>query len=626
MNSPFAQVPVRPLPERLAIALVAAAVVLAPLALGCSSAETRFGLETALGVAVSLWLYARPSHSRLPWVPLCVFAALLIQQIPIPDRILVNIAPVSAGAWKIADADNPSNWGTISVHPAASLAATSRILLLAATLAMIVDLGRYRSHRFTLLAALAASAIVIVGLGLWFGSARQTQVMLGIFDISGPFHKAQDPTLLTEQTAGLGWPEELKVDDRRYILENRGVGDGFGSFRYSNHFAGAIVLTLPIAFALWLWASATRLPLWFRCGIAVATLGLGIWAVGGMAQSRAGVASLLMSAFLLLFLALSATLARRIAGYVTLAYAGLIFAVLVVMLGAWHWIVPILSPEWQKRISFLLSDGRALAAQVAVRIFRASPWLGTGLHSFEQIFPRFDASVTRLYFAHNDYAQILAETGLVGVVALGTLAVILFLRLRRFSSGAKEGYRLLNSGPWAALAGIAVHSAFDWQMYLPANSFLCCVVLGLCLGSAPSRSPPSLEGGRSWRATVPRFMLACAVLLSYSIATRDFISEATRRRLGEAMIADRRDTSSPAAPAVEARLLERIAEAEAITAIDPGNASLAVTLSQGYLRLAGRQGDQAAKTTALQKSDFWGRKARSLNATCPGIPEQVGKP
>ena len=626
MATHSAPAPLRPVSERLAIGIIAAAVVVAPLALGCSSAETRFGLETALGAAVALWLYARPSLTRLPWVPLCVFAALLIQQIPLPDRILVNMAPVSAGAWKLAHADNPSTWGTISVHPAASLAATSRILLLTTTLAMIVDLGRYRSHRFTLLAGLAASAIVIVGLGLWFGSARQTQVMLGIFDISGPFHKAQDPTLLTEQTAGLGWPEELKVDDRRYILENRGVGDGFGSFRYSNHFAGATVLTLPIAIAFWLWVSATRLPLWLRGGIAVALFGLGLWAVGGMAQSRAGVASLLMSAFLFLFLALSAPWARRTAGYVTLAYAGLIVAVLVVMLGAWHWIVPILSPEWQKRISFLLSDGRALAAQVAVRMFRASPWLGTGLTSFEQIFPRFDSGQTRLYFAHNDYAQILAETGLVGAVALASLALILWQRLRRFSAGAKEGYRLLNAGPWAALAGIATHSAFDWNMYLPANVFLCCVVIGLCLSSVPSQSRPQPDIRRTWQSHASRLALTAAVLFSCAIETRNLISEAARKRLGEAMIADRRDAANTAERPVEQQLKETIADAESIAAIDFGNASLALALSQGHLRLAGRQVEQAAKNHSLQQSEIWGRKARSLNATCPGIPEKIAGP
>jgi hypothetical protein len=625
MVMPSAPTAVRPLPERLAIAIVTVALVVAPLALGCSSAQTRFALETALGAAVALWLYARPARTRLRWAPLCVCAALLIQQIPLPDRILVNVAPVSAGAWKLAHAANPSSWGTISVHPTASLAATSRILLLTVTLAMIVDLGRYRSHRLILLVGLAVSAVSIVGVGLWFGSARQTRVLLGMFDISGPFHKAQDPTLLTEQTAGLGWPEELKVEDRRYILENRGIGDGFGSFRYSNHFAGATVLTVPIAVALWLWVTATRLPFWFRSSIAGMLFGLGLWAVGGMAQSRAGAASLLTSAFVFLFLILSLPWLRRVAGYVALAYFSLIVAILIVMLGAWQWIVPILSPAWQNRFSFLLSDGRALAAQVALRMFRASPWLGTGLTSFEQIFPRFDSGHTRLYFAHNDYAQILAETGLVGVVAIVILAVSLWRRFQRFSAGAKEGYRLLNSGPWAALAGIAVHSAFDWDMYLPANAFLCCVVLGLCLGSVPSRSLPLREGGLSWVDYASRLLLAGAVAVSYAIVTRDFISEATRRRLGEAMIADRRDTSTVAAPAVEAQLLEAIADGESISAIDPGNASLAVALSQGYLRLAGRQFEQAAKKRFLQQSDFWGRKARSLNATCPGIPEPISR-
>ena len=91
------------------------------------------------------------------------------------------------------------------------------------------------------------------------------------------------------------------------------------------------------------------------------------------------------------------------------------------------------------------------------------------------------------------------------------------------------------------------------------------------------------------------------------------------------MVVDRRDTSTSAASAVETQLLETITDAESIAAIDPGNASLAVTLSQGYLRLAGRQVDRAAKNRSLQQSDAWGRKARSLNATCAGIPVPVGK-
>ena len=612
-----------PISNRLATAIVAATVVLAPLALGCSSAEARFGLETAIGVAVCLWLYARPSHSRLPWVPLCVFAALLIQQIPIPDRILVNVAPVSAGAWKIADADNPSNWGTISVHPAASLAATSRILLLAATLAMIVDLGRYRSHRFTLLAGLAASAIVIVGLGLCFGSARQTQLMLGVFDISGPSHKTQDPTLLTEQTAGLGWPEELKVDDRRYILENRGVGDGFGSYRYSNHFAGGTILTLPVAIALWLSGTRKRLHAAVRWGIAAGMFGGALWVVAVMAQSRAGAGGLCSAALTLVYLNTASRPWKVFMGLITTAYAMLIGGLLAFMLGAWHWILPVLTPEWQKVMLQFLSDGRAVAAQVSLRMFRASPWLGTGLTSFEQMFPRFHSSHTRLYFAHNDYMQILAETGLVGGVAIAALAVLATRRFRRFDKDAGAEYRELNSGCWAALAGITIHSAFDWNLYLPANACLWCVILGLCISSAPAwQGTRPARAPWPWAGAVSRLLLLAAMLGAFGVLARDYLSERAKRNLGQTLIAVRLDKEA-GQQLLRDRLAQAIAATRKAADRDPANATLAVLLSQAYLRLATLVTDAAAKEQSLNESDDWGRRARRLNPTCPGIPETV---
>lgn len=623
MNS--TPVPPRPLAERAAVAIVAVAVVAGPLALGCSSAAARFGLETSCIAAVLLWLCCKPSRPRLFWAPVFTFAALLVQNAPLPDRLLVNLAPVSAGAWKIANETSPSAWGCISINPACSFASACRVLLLAAVLASVIDLGRYRSHRFVLFAALATSASLIVGLGLCFGSARQSRVLLGIYDLSGPVTKTENPLLLTEQTNGLGWPEEQTVENRRFVVENRGIGDGFGCYRYSNHFAGGTVLTLPIAVALWLWASQKHLSLTRRSAMAGVMLGIGLFVVGGMAQSRAGTAALVFSAMIFLSIAFTAPWARLAMGWVAAVYAGVIVAGLAVMLGAWHWLLPMLTADWQKRIDFLLSDGRALAAQIAVRMFRASPWLGTGLTSFEQIFPRFHSGHTRLYFAHNDYAQILAETGLVGALILGVVVIVVGMRFRRFLAGATGGYRLLNAGPWAALAGIVVHSAFDWNMYLPANAFLCAVVLALCISSVPSASPPgSLSPYRRWMAVTGRWLLLAIVVGAYAVVSRDLVSEISRKNLGEAMIADRLETRSPPRPEVVERLADAIAAAESVAAVDPRNASLAVALSQAHLRLAARQTDPEPKQRSLRESVAWGARARSLNATCRGIPEEGG--
>jgi len=617
--------PVRPGPERLAIAIVTAAVVVAPLALGCSSADTRVGLETTLVTAIALWLGARPSLLTLPMVPLCVFAALMIQQIPLPDSTLVRVAPVSAGAWKLALDGDPTGWGRISVTPASSLVGSCRVLLLALTLAIVIDLGQYKSNRRILLAGLTISAMCLIALGAWFGSAQQTRLLLGMINLSGPIEKSMNPLLLTEQSSGLGWPELQTLENRRFTVENRSIGDGFGSYRYSNHFAGGTILTLPVAVALWLWGTRNKLPATVRWGVATGMFGAALWVVGAMAQSRAGAGALCLAALTLAYLNTASRPWKILMGVATTGYAMLIGSLLTFMLGAWYWILPVLPPESQKVMSHLLSDGRAVAAQVSLRMFRASPWLGTGLTSFEQIFPRFHSGHTRLYFAHNDYMQVLAETGLVGGVALSALAVLVARRFRRFDKGATAEYRQLNSGCWAALAGITIHSAFDWNLYLPANQFLWCVVLGLCISSAPAgrgtrqNPPPSPYAG-----IISRLLLMVAVLGAFGLLVRDYLSERAKRELGQTLITVRVDKEADRL-LLNDQLVQAIAAASKAADRDPTNASLAVLLSQAHLRHATLTADEGAKQQALNDSDAWGKRARRLNPTCPGIPEASPK-
>ena len=64
-----------------------------------------------------------------------------------------------------------------------------------------------------------------------------------------------------------------------------------------------------------------------------------------------------------------------------------------------------------------MADSRAVAAHAALRMFAASPLLGIGLSCFGVFVPRFVPGDLLLYYAHNDYAQLLAETGLAGLAA-----------------------------------------------------------------------------------------------------------------------------------------------------------------------------------------------------------------
>jgi O-antigen ligase len=625
MNPPLASAPVRPISERLAVAIVAATTIAAPLALGCSSAETRFGLETTLVIAIALWIGNRRSLLTLPLMPFCIFAALMIQQIPLPENTLVSVAPVSAGAWKLALAGDPGGSGCISVNPASSLAGAFRVLLLASTLALVVDLGQYKSNRRILLIGLTISAFCVGALGAWFGSAQKTRLLLGMIDLSGPIEKSMNPLLLTEQSAGMGWPALQTLENMRFSEENRSIGDGFGSYRYSNHFAGGTLLTLPIAVSLWLWVTRRRLSAVVRWGVAGVMFGGALWVVGAMAQSRAGVGALGLAALTLVYLNISSRPGKIFIGVTTVGYVLSIGGLLAFMLGAWHWILPVLAPASQNVMSHFLSDGRSLAAQVALRMFRASPWLGTGLNTFEQIFPRFHSGHTRLYFAHNDYLQVLAETGLVGGMALAALAVLSIRRFRRFDKDAAGEYRQLNSGCWAALAGIVIHSAFDWNLYLPANAFLWCVVLGLCISSAPpGRRTRQVPPRWPHAGTLSRFLLLLTVLGAFAGLARDCLSERARRTLGQTVITVRVDKEA-GQQLLQDQLARAIAATMKAADRDPANATLAVLLSQAHLRLASLTTDEAAQHQALRGSNDWARRARRLNPTCPGIPEETSK-
>jgi O-antigen ligase len=97
---------------------------------------------------------------------------------------------------------------------------------------------------------------------------------------------------------------------------------------------------------------------------------------------------------------------------------------------------------------------RLAPARDSLRIFRDHPWLGAGLGSFETVFPRYQSFPSDFTWdhAHNDYAEALAETGIVGG-ALILFSLGLFFRLafkevlsRQFSVGS-PAFRTSDFGP-----------------------------------------------------------------------------------------------------------------------------------------------------------------------------------
>lgn len=612
------------IPETAAVWLLSGCVVIAPLLLGCSGIWTRFLLEASLAIATLAWVCSGQRTKWLTLMPTAMLALALLQTLPLPEGLLVRIAPVSAGAWKLAQGGGSPTWNSISVDPGASTTAAYRLFLACCTVAVGIDVGRRQTYRKRLLWAVAFSGGVMIAAGACFGTAKNNR-MLGFINLAGPLTPETNPTILPVQTSGVGVRKTVTIGSLQYEVDEGYVGDGFGTYIYSNHFGGGVNLTFPAILALWLALTQKRLPGWVRWSSAAILWVVVTWLVGGVAHSRAGAGSLLLGGLALgavaaetraiswpatgLFAAYTATLAL-IAGLAVFA-----------LFGPGTGVLDLLPGSWKIMIMHALADARIVAAQVALRMAAASPLLGTGLETYETVFPRFHTGHYTMFFAHNDYAQFLAETGIAGA-ALGIGAGIEFAkRCARFCAQAKGGYRILNAGPWAALAGIGLHSALDWNLHLPANAFLACMVAALCASSVPATPWRFTQALLAWTpAWLIRTLLIMACSGSAVLLARDAASESVQRRVREAIVTDRLESQKREHGTAESALAAAVTAAERMAIWDSRNARLFLLLGQANLHFATYASPGAEQNARVGRAEIWFLKARQAAASARGLP------
>jgi len=175
----------RPLDVVIAVILGVAAIV-SPLVLGASHAVARFALEAALACVIVLWACDRRRRVADLLLPLGICGFVCLQLMPLPDSLLVWIAPISGGAWKIAQQGIPGAWGRISIDPGATAAGMRRLLLGVGSFLVVRDIAANPGIRRGLAAALAVSGVLIWALGLVFPRDTQDELLLGFIDIAGP--------------------------------------------------------------------------------------------------------------------------------------------------------------------------------------------------------------------------------------------------------------------------------------------------------------------------------------------------------------------------------------------------------------------------------------------------------
>jgi hypothetical protein len=134
----------------------------------------------------------------------------------------------------------------------------------------------------------------------------------------------------------------------------------------------------------------------------------------------------------------------------------------------------------------LASPDRTGALHAALRLVAQQPLTGTGPGQADLRW-KGHGHGTQLYtYVHNEYLQIAAELGLVGLVLLAILLVAIARRLWRARPTGRASATW--AGVVAAAAAFAVHSGFDFVWHLPAIVLTVTLLVGAVL-PAPDTAP-----------------------------------------------------------------------------------------------------------------------------------------
>lgn len=439
-------------------------------------------------------------------IPALLFALVVgAQTVPIPQRWLAAISPMTMDIVKNSFPQEEGS-GPLTVRrledwllhrPAASASASgsgpTRVSGSAASLLPDAPLlgGARPRARISLSPAatrrqlgifLGYLAVFLVGINQWRDRRHASRIIVTLAVLGG-------------LVSLFGILQKLTWNGKIYWLRPPSQGGTpFGPFVNQNHFAGYLEMLLPVTVGLMatlavrarqgadptvrlLDRGETFIPRLILLAAAGLSAGLAIL----ICRSRGALLSILLAAGLFLLISGSGR-GRWKTLLGGLLCAGLA-AGLIWRIGggeAWSRYASLVDPAAEPSFAFRLDTARRTLA-----LARDFPFMGVGLGAFPVIYPLYapGGRVNRTGAAHNDLAQLAAETGAVGtVLALAGLALFLKRFLLPGLRRAGSAHRHTIHGLAVGFLAMLIHSLFDFNLQIYSNGLLF-VVLGALLAS-----------------------------------------------------------------------------------------------------------------------------------------------
>lgn len=311
-----------------------------------------------------------------------------------------------------------------------------------------------------------------------------------------------------------------------FVLAHLSPGLGYGQFINQNHFALLMEMALGLLLGVVVGGGARRerLPLWLAAAVPV-------WAALVLTYSRGAVLSMCVMLTLLLLNCRRVreprpqpSTGRAAAGRALLGACALAFAFVgAAWLGGGALLGRMEAIPAEVRAEG--AEGRAGVRRVEVwgatlRLWKEDATLGTGLGAYPTAITRTHDASGRWTpeAAHNDYLELLAGAGLPGLICGAWFVFVLAAGARRRLFDGDPFCRAACYGSLLGLAGVAVHSLFDYGLHITANA---CVFAALTVAAtaeteearAVARKPERLPNNTPSRRRGLQALTACVCLL-----------------------------------------------------------------------------------------------------------------
>jgi O-antigen ligase len=249
-------------------------------------------------------------------------------------------------------------------------------------------------------------------------------------------------------------------------------GSGFGSYANRNHYAGLMEMLLPFGLVI---SSFRSVPRSLRV---LSIFGSLVMLTSVFAsRSRGGM--------------LSVTIAMSVFAFYYWRHehhGGRTRTLLIVLALSSAFVAYFAYDQVASRLVAEKGDSvRWQIARDSIHLAAQHPLIGSGLGTFTEVYPRVRSFPMDLFVnaAHNDYVQLVVETGFLGVLFTAAFLMLVFRNaFQQVRHTRKDWFSAVSLAAVIGMIALLVHSLTDFNLEIPANAATFAFLAGLASASS----------------------------------------------------------------------------------------------------------------------------------------------